>query len=43
MLPVPVEKESLKVFLRVKPKTDHDLMVFRLVPVCYKCFWVTWV
>ena len=29
MLPVPQEKESLQVFLRVKPKTDHELKVFR--------------
>ena len=29
LLPVPQEKESLKVFLRVKPKTEHELMVFR--------------
>ena len=29
-LPVPQEeKESLKVFLRVKPKTEHELMVYR--------------
>jgi hypothetical protein len=26
---VPQEKESLKVFLRVKPKTEHELMVYR--------------
>ncbi len=29
MLPVPQEKESLQVFLRVKPKTDHELKVYR--------------
>jgi hypothetical protein len=29
MLPVPQEKESLKVFLRVKPRTEHELIVFR--------------
>ncbi len=28
-LAVPQEKESLKVFLRVKPKTEHELMVYR--------------
>jgi hypothetical protein len=28
-LAVPQEKESLKVFLRVKPKTEHELVVYR--------------